>query len=86
MDIFTKDERSRMMSKVRGANTKPELLLRSALHRLGYRFWIQRRDLSGKSDIVLPKYKTVILVHGCFWNQHLSVSLFTCLICMWRNG
>ncbi len=75
MDIFSKDERSRMMSKVRGANTKPERLLRSALHKLGFRFRIQRKDLPGKPDIVLPKYKAVILVHGCFWHQHPGCKL-----------
>lgn len=70
MDIVTKEKRSRMMSGIKGKNTKPELLLRSALHKLGFRFRIQRKDLPGKPDIVLSKYKTIIFVHGCFWHRH----------------
>lgn len=58
------------MSKVRGKNTKPELIVRSLLHRMGYRFRIHRRDLPGNPDIVLPKHKKVIFVHGCFWHGH----------------
>lgn len=58
------------MSGIKGKNTKPELLLRSALHAQGFRFRIQRKDLPGKPDIVLPKYKTIIFVHGCFWHRH----------------
>jgi len=58
------------MAGFRSKDTKPEMLVRRALHRLGYRFRLHRRDLPGKPDIVLPKYRTVILVHGCFWHQH----------------
>lgn len=58
------------MAGVRSRDTKPELLVRSLLHRLGYRFRLHRSDLPGKPDIVLPKYKTVLFVHGCFWHQH----------------
>jgi len=58
------------MSKIRSKNTKPEKILRSALHNLGYRFRIHKKDLPGKPDIVLPKYNTVIFVHGCFWHYH----------------
>ena len=58
------------MSRVKGGNTKPELRVRSLLHCMGYRFRIARKDLPGKPDIVLPKYKTAILVHGCFWHGH----------------
>lgn len=58
------------MSKVRGKNTKPELVVRSLLHRMGYRFRLHRRDLPGNPDIVLPKHKKVIFVHGCFWHGH----------------
>lgn len=72
MDIVSKEKRSRMMSGIKGKNTKPELLLRSALHKLGFRFRIQRKDLPGKPDIVLPKYKTIIFIHGCFWHRHLG--------------
>lgn len=70
MDIVTRKQRSRMMSGIKGKNTKPERLLRSALHKLGFRFRIQQKDLPGKPDIVLPKYKTIIFVHGCFWHRH----------------
>lgn len=58
------------MSRVRSKDTAPELLVRSILHRLGYRFRLHRKDLPGNPDIVLPKYHTVIFVHGCFWHQH----------------
>lgn len=70
MDIWPKEKRSQVMSKIRSKNTKPELILRSALHQLGYRFRVHRKDLPGKPDIVLPKYNTVIFVHGCFWHYH----------------
>ena len=69
-DPLSKVERSAMMSRVRSKNTKPELAVRSILHRMGYRFRLHRKDLPGCPDIVLPKYKTVIFVHGCFWHQH----------------
>lgn len=70
MDIFSKDKRSRIMSHVGGKDTKPEQIVRSLLHRMGYRFRLHRKDLPGKPDIVLPKYKKVIFVHGCFWHGH----------------
>lgn len=70
MDTFSASQRSGIMSKVKGKDTKPELRLRSCLHRLGFRFRIQRKDLPGKPDIVLPKYKTVVFVNGCFWHRH----------------
>ena len=54
----------------KGGDTKPELIVRRALHRLGYRFRLHRRDLPGNPDIVLPRLKTVIFVHGCFWHRH----------------
>lgn len=62
--------RSRNMAAIKGRNTTPELTVRKMLHRLGYRFRLHRRDLPGTPDIVLPKYKTVIFVHGCFWHRH----------------
>jgi DNA mismatch endonuclease (patch repair protein) len=62
--------RRKMMAGFRSKDTKPEMLVRRALHRLGYRFRLHRRDLPGKPDIVLPKHRTAILVHGCFWHQH----------------
>lgn len=70
MDIWSKQKRSEVMSKIRGKNTKPEMILRSKLFREGYRFRVNRKDLPGKPDIVLPKYRTVIFVHGCFWHHH----------------
>lgn len=72
-DVFTPEKRSEVMSRIRGRDTKPELALRSMLHRLGYRFTVngpRNRSLPGKPDLVLPKYKTVIFVHGCFWHGH----------------
>src|SRR5690554_2969417 len=70
MGIWSKEKRSQVMSKIRSKNTKPEIILRSALHRLGYRFRVHKKDLPGKPDLVLPKYGTVIFVHGCFWHGH----------------
>ena len=58
------------MSRIRAKNTKPEVFVRSMLHRMGYRFRIQLKGLPGKPDIVLPKYHTAIFVHGCFWHGH----------------
>ena len=58
------------MSRIRGKHTTPEKAVRSLLHRLGYRFRLHGKKLPGKPDIVLPKYKTVIFVHGCFWHRH----------------
>lgn len=72
MDIWSKQKRSEVMSKIRGKNTKPEMILRSNLFRQGFRFRLHRKDLPGKPDIVLPKYKAVIFVNGCFWHYHKS--------------
>jgi len=58
------------MSAIKSKNTKPEIAVRKMLHALGYRFRLHRKDLPGSPDIVLPKYKTVIFVHGCFWHRH----------------
>lgn len=69
-DTLTPEKRSWNMSQIKSRNTKPEKIVRSLLHRMGYRFRIHRKDLPGKPDIVLPKYKTVIFVHGCFWHHH----------------
>jgi len=69
-DRFSAEERSRIMSRVKGRDTQPELVVRRQLHRLGYRFRLHRKDLPGKPDIVLPKYRAVIFVHGCFWHGH----------------
>ena len=73
MDIVSKQQRSYNMSRIRSKDTKPELFVRSMLHRQGYRFTVngpKNKQLPGKPDIVLPKYKTVIFVHGCFWHGH----------------
>lgn len=70
VDIVDTATRSRMMSGIRGRDTKPEKLIRSLLHRRGFRFQINRRDLPGKPDIVFPGRHAVILVHGCFWHGH----------------
>ena len=69
-DIFDRQKRSEIMALVHSKNTKPEKKVRSILHRLGYRYRLHRADLPGKPDIVLPKYRTVVFVHGCFWHQH----------------
>ncbi|OYY43025.1 MAG: very short patch repair endonuclease [Rhodospirillales bacterium 24-66-33] len=69
-DVVSAKVRSQMMAGIRGKNTKPELTIRSILHRLGYRFRLHVRDLPGRPDIVLPKWNAVILVHGCFWHGH----------------
>jgi DNA mismatch endonuclease (patch repair protein) len=58
------------MARIKSKNTKPELAVRRALHALGYRFRLHRSDLYGRPDIVLPKHKTIIFVHGCFWHRH----------------
>jgi DNA mismatch endonuclease (patch repair protein) len=70
MDIWSKEKRSIVMSKIKGKNTKPEIKLRSQLFKKGFRFRIHKKDLPGKPDIVLPKYKLAIFVHGCFWHYH----------------
>lgn len=70
IDVVDSLTRSRNMSAIRGKNTKPEIMVRKYLHAMGYRFRLHRRDLPGVPDIVLAKYKTVILVHGCFWHRH----------------
>ena len=69
-DVFSKEKRSSIMGRIQGMNTKPEILVRSLLHCKGYRFRLHRSDLPGRPDIVLPKYNTVIFVHGCYWHRH----------------
>ncbi len=70
MDTFSKQKRSWVMSRITGKNTAPEIALRRFLHARGFRFRVHRKDLPGCPDIVLPKYRTAILVHGCFWHGH----------------
>jgi DNA mismatch endonuclease (patch repair protein) len=69
-DVHTKAQRSYNMSRIRSTNTKPEMLVRKFLHAQGFRYRLHDKKLPGKPDIVLPKYKTVIFVHGCFWHGH----------------
>lgn len=69
-DILTPEKRSWNMSRIKGKNTKPEVLLRSLLHQAGFRFRIHADNLPGKPDIVLPRYNTAIFVNGCFWHRH----------------
>lgn len=69
-DIVSRSKRKEMMSSVKQRHTKPEITVRRLLHRLGYRFRLHSKKLPGTPDIVLPKYKSVIFVHGCFWHQH----------------
>ena len=70
MDNLTKNQRRRNMSGIRSKNTTPEIRVRSLLHRHGFRFRLHRKDLAGTPDIVLPKFRTAIFVHGCFWHRH----------------
>lgn len=69
-DVHSKETRSYNMSRIRGKDTKPEILVRRYLFSHGFRFRLHVKNLPGKPDIVLPKYKTLILVHGCFWHGH----------------
>jgi DNA mismatch endonuclease (patch repair protein) len=70
MDIVSPARRSEMMSRVRGKGTKPELIVRSMAHRLGYRFRLHVKGLPGSPDLVFPRSKLALFVHGCFWHRH----------------
>jgi DNA mismatch endonuclease (patch repair protein) len=72
MDKISKEKRSRNMAAIKAKNTQPELLLRSYLHRQGYRYSLHNKSLPGKPDIFMRKHSVVIFVHGCFWHQHLG--------------
>lgn len=74
-DRLSRERRSWNMSRIRDRDTEPERLVRSALHRAGYRFRLHCRDLPGRPDIVLPRYRTVVFVHGCFWHRHCGCRL-----------
>ena len=76
VDIVDVSTRSRMMAGIKGRNTKPEILIRKLLHKKGFRFRLHVKDLPGKPDIVLSKYKAVIFVNGCFWHGHKDCHLF----------
>ena len=69
-DVVSREVRSRMMSGIRGKNTRPELKVRRYLHARGFRYLLHDRRLPGQPDIVLPRYRTVVFVHGCFWHRH----------------
>ena len=70
MDIVSPTTRSRMMSRIRGRNTAPELIVRKTAYGLGYRYRLNRPDLPGSPDLVFSRYNTAIFVHGCFWHRH----------------
>jgi DNA mismatch endonuclease (patch repair protein) len=74
-DVVDSATRSRMMSGIRGRDTGPERLIRSALHSLGFRFRLHPRDVPGRPDLILPRYSAALFVHGCFWHGH-DCSLF----------
>lgn len=69
-DRISAKKRSHLMSRIKNRNTTPELTVRRALHRMGYRFRLHRKDLPGHPDITLPRFKKIIFVHGCFWHSH----------------
>jgi DNA mismatch endonuclease (patch repair protein) len=70
MDTFTRAQRSKIMRLVHSQDTKPEMAVRRLAHGLGYRFRLHRKDLPGKPDLVFPRRRKIIFVHGCFWHQH----------------
>lgn len=69
-DRITAAQRSALMAKIRGKDTRPEMAVRSLLHGAGFRFRLHAKDLPGRPDLVLPKHRTVVFVHGCFWHRH----------------
>ena len=77
LDIVDKKTRSRIMSRIRGQDTKPEIALRKSLHARGFRYRTHARDLPGKPDLVFPRFRAIVLVHGCFWHRHLDCRLAT---------
>lgn len=74
-DRISREHRSWNMSRIKSRDTKPEIVVRSMLHRMGFRFRLHRKDLPGCPDIVLPKYYAAIFVHGCFWHRHKNCRL-----------
>ena len=70
MDIVTPARRSEMMAHIQGRDTVPEVVVRRTAHRLGFRFRLYRKDLPGRPDLVFPRYRAVVFVHGCFWHRH----------------
>ena len=69
-DVLTREQRHRNMSRIRGRDTKPEMLVRRGLHAYGFRYRLQVRELPGRPDLTFPRYRAVIFVHGCFWHGH----------------
>ena len=69
-DVLTAEQRAYCMSRIRGKDTKPEIIVRQIVHCMGYRFRLHQRELPGSPDIVLPRHRKVIFVHGCFWHRH----------------
>lgn len=69
-DLVTPEVRSRMMAGIKGKDTKPEMVIRSALHRAGFRFRLHYKNLPGRPDLAFPRYRAVVFVHGCFWHGH----------------
>lgn len=69
-DIVNKEQRSRNMSRIRGRDTKPELVVRRTAHRMGLRFRLYRKDLPGTPDLIFPKHRLAVFVHGCYWHRH----------------
>ena len=70
VDVHSKTQRSYNMSQIKCKNTKPEMIVRSLVHRMGYRYSLHRKDLPGKPDLVLTRHSKIIFVHGCFWHMH----------------
>ena len=90
MDKIKREERSRMMSKIKSKDTEPEILTRKFLHGEGFRFRLHRKDLPGKPDIVLPKQKSAVYVNGCFWHRPFNERCSNCRLPktnkdFWRN-
>ena len=70
MDIVGQTRRSEIMARIQGRDTVPEMMVRRTAHRLGFRFRLYRKDLPGRPDLVFPRYRAVVFVHGCFWHRH----------------
>ena len=84
-DVHDIKTRSYNMSLIKGKNTKPEILVRQFIFAKGFRYKLHDKNLPGKPDIVLPKYKTVILIHGCFWHCHQGCKYFVVTIYLLRQ-